>query len=479
VRRLLSSLLSQRRIAGGAVVLAVTQFGASLAGLLRDRVLAQTFPPGLDRLDVASVYIAAFRPSDLLFQVFIMSALSVAMVPLLAGHFAHGRGDEMNRLTSSILLVGNLVFGALALILVITLPSLAPSLVQFTGPSLELYVRFAQLTCLSNLLFVSGNALGFVLVTRQVYWVYGLTPILYTLSTVAGTLWLTPLLGPLGPMVGTVGGSVVYVVVRLVAVTKLGYRFTLGSLREPDASRRPAPTLCHPEECRACRGTSRRAGAGLLSMTCGLFHPDLRQMGWMMLPRMFALGALQLELLLFDTMASGLPLGSVTVNAYARNFQSVAVGVIGIALAQSAFSPLSLAHAVGDEKRFSSTLRKATCMTLIASIASALALVLLVDVAGWLVKIADTPVMPLFVTSVLLYSFSIPFESWNHLLLRAFYARKDSLTPAIFSVVNGVTAVGVAWILLPRMGVSALGFGFGIGQGVQACLLRWRIRQVP
>ena len=58
-----------------------------------------------------------------------------------------------------------------------------------------------------------------------------------------------------------------------------------------------------------------------------------------MLPRMFALGALQLQLLLFDTIASGLDAGSITINAYSRNFQSVLVGVAGIALAQSASTP--------------------------------------------------------------------------------------------------------------------------------------------
>ena len=47
----LISEFKQHRILGGVAVLAVTQFGASLVGLIRDRVLASTFP-GLDTVDV-------------------------------------------------------------------------------------------------------------------------------------------------------------------------------------------------------------------------------------------------------------------------------------------------------------------------------------------------------------------------------------------------------------------------------------------
>lgn len=432
-----SSLLSQQRLAGGALVLAVTQFGASLAGLVRDRVLAQTFPPGIDPLDVASVYIAAFRPSDFLFQVLVMSALSVAMVPLLAAHFAHGRREEMHRLTSSILLIGNVAFGCVAVVLALLLPTIAPSLVQFTGPSLDLYVRFAQLTCLTNFLFVTGNALGFVLVTRQVYWVYGMTPILYTLGTIVGTILLTPSLGPLGPMVGTVGGAVVYVVIRLVGVLRSGFRFNLGGR---------------------------------------LFHPDLLEMGWLMLPRMFALGAGQLELLLFDSFASGLPLGSVTVNAYARNFQSVAVGVVGIALAQSAFSPLSQALALKEVRRFWSTFRKGILLCLLLTTLAAAVLVFLGRVAASLVHLTDPAVVASFLGVLTLYALSIPFESGNHLLLRAYYAAKDSLWPAMTAVGNGAVAILLLWTLTPSLGILALPLGFLFGQGVQSLLLSLRLR---
>ncbi len=410
----------QNRILGGAMVLACLQFGASLMGLIRDRVLAGTFP----ELGVTDVYIAAFRPSDLFFQVCIMAGFSVALVPMLAKHRADNNKEEMNKLLSGVTGVAALVFGLVALILAVIFPYVAPLLVGFEGESLELYIKFGRLALLTNFLFVFGNAYGQYLITIQRYWVYGITPILYTLGTILGTIFLTPIVGPMGPMLGTVCGSFVYVIIRLIGVVAWGYRLI-------------------PK----------------------LWHPEIPEMIKLMLPRMVALGALQLQLLLFDTVASNLEAGSVTINAYARNFQAVVVGIVGIALAQSAYSLLSQAAAQREQKRYWIYLRKGVLMLLLMTIPGAIALSFLAPVAAMLVNISH--VLPIFSVCLMLYAISIPFESINHLLLRAFYATKHTVTPAVFSVINGFTAIAVSWFLAPKIGVYSLALGFAIGQGIQ------------
>jgi putative peptidoglycan lipid II flippase len=195
---------------------------------------------------------------------------------------------------------------------------------------------------------------------------------------------------------------------------------------------------------------------------------------------MAALGALQAQLLLFDKVASGLDAGSVTINAYARNFQAVAVGVAGIALAQSAFSLLSQSAAQKEKKRYYIYLRKGILFMLIVTIPGAIALVMLAPIAASLVSLSH--VLPVFSLCLLFYALSIPFESINHLLLRAFYATKHTITPAIFSVINGLSAIAAAWYLAPRFGVYSLAMGFAIGQGIQliglAVMLPRRVQKV-
>src|SRR5690606_36178995 len=122
----------------------------------------------------------------------------------------------MNGLLNGVTGIAACVFGVIAVLLAFFFPRIAPYLVQFEGESLELYITFGRLALLTNFLFVFGNAFGQYLITIQRYWVYGLTPVLYTAGTIVGTVWLSgpEQFGQLGPMVGTLGGAVVYVLVR-------------------------------------------------------------------------------------------------------------------------------------------------------------------------------------------------------------------------------------------------------------------------
>lgn len=421
MKKFLKTHLSQQRLLGGAFVLALTQFAASFVGLVRDNALNSTFP-GLSTVDV---YIASFRPSDLLFQITIMAGLSTVLVPLLAKYKANNRHHDTSALLSSVMWAGSMCFGAVSLVLCVLFPKIAPMLVGFTGHDLELYVNFARLALLTNFLFVFGNAIGQYLITVQKYWIYGLTPVLYTCGTIAGTLFLTPYYGEYGPMIGTLLGAVVYMIVRLAGAFHAGFRWT--------------PTF---------------------------WHDDLKTMGWLMLPRMAALGALQLELLVFDSVASGLDAGAVTINSNARNFQSVVVGVVGIALAQSAFPLLSNAVAKKEWERFRVYLKKGIYTVLGLTIPGAVCLVLVTPLAAHLVHLQR--VLPVFGMALALYAISIPFESLNHLLLRSYYALHKTATPAVMNVVNGTVAIALAWILVPKYGVYALGLSFTAGQIAQA-----------
>jgi putative peptidoglycan lipid II flippase len=436
--RIVQAFTSQKRLAGGAIILAFTQFGASLAGLIRDRVLAATFPPGADQLDVVSVYIAAFRPSDLLIQMFILSGFVAVLTPLLASHLAHDRKEEMDNLLTSVIIIAGALFGFAALLLVIFFEHLAPLFTEFTGERLRLYIQFGRFACLSNFLFVIGYAFGQYQITHRWFWWYGITPILYTCGTIAGALWLTPVLGVYGPIVGTVIGAAVYSLIRIV-------------------------------DCVFRRG-------GFRPHVTPLWHPELITMGALMLPPMMARGAGQLELLLFDRVASGLPLGSVTINAYARNFQAAAVGVIGIALAQSAYSLLSQTAARGEMQRYFAYLKKGAVLTVGASLLAVIGLIALSRVAAWLVHLTESGIQRTFIVALGIYALSIPFESLNHLLLRAGYARKRTAIPAFLTVLNGLIAIGTAFILAPHYGVFALPSGFFLGQVIQVgglwCFLR-------
>jgi putative peptidoglycan lipid II flippase len=347
---------------------------------------------------------------------------------MIAAHKEKGSQRAMEDLLGGAVGAGAILFGSIAIVLAMAFRSVAPLFVDFQGDALELYVRFGRIALLTNFLFVFGNVYGQYLITIQRYWIYGITPVLYTLGTIAGTVLLTPHYGVFGPILGTLCGTVLFVALR-----------TWGVLLSGTAVR-----LC-------------------------LWHSDIGQMGLLMIPRMIALGALQVQLLFFDKFASSLNAGSVMLNAYARNFQSVIVGVVGIAVAQSAFSLMSQAAARGERARYLIYVRKAALLVLGLTIPGAIALALLAPVAAWLVHITDY--LPVFRTILFAYALSIPFDSLNHVLVRGYYATKHTLVPALTMLLYVIIAVGVAWRLLPSLGVQSLGIGYAVGSLVMTLIL--------
>jgi len=73
------SILYQRQtsILSSAVIIMATVVLSKILGLIRDRLLVHTFPP-----DTVAIFFAAFRLPDLIFQLIIFGALSVAFIPV-------------------------------------------------------------------------------------------------------------------------------------------------------------------------------------------------------------------------------------------------------------------------------------------------------------------------------------------------------------------------------------------------------------
>lgn len=417
----LLNYLREHQLAGGIVVLAVTQFGASIVGLVRDHILNQTFA---GNLAVVDAYLAAFRPSDLIFQTCIVSAMGTVLVPVLASYHARGDNTEMSKVLNGSTGIAAAIFGLVALILGLLFPWIGPHLVEFQGETLPLYIRFGQLTLLINFLFVFGNATGQYLITMQKYWIYGITPIVYTLGTIAGTIWLTPYFGVFGPIYGTLLGACLYVLLRQWAVLRSGASFAVS-----------------------------------------LWHADIPSMARLMLPRILASGAFQMQLLFLDRLASGFPAGAVTINSSTRNFQSVLVGVVGIAIAQSVYSILSQAAAKKQEDRFHKYFRHGMWLCILLTIPGAIALVLLSPFAAHLVSLSQY--LRVFTICIAIYAVSIPFESISHLQYRAFYAMKETMIPACFGVLGGAAAVATGFFFAPSFGFYSIPLGYTLGEAIQ------------
>lgn len=421
----------------GATVLTGLTLASYALGLVRDMVFSRVL--GASRL--LDAYNAAFIIPDVLLNVFVAGALTAAFVPVFTSLMAKGRSPEAERLAGTMMAGAPMAMALVGVAAFAFMPRLAGIVAPgFASGDLALLVKMSRLMLISPVIFALSNTLGGVLVSLERFTGYGLAPVLYNLGIIGGA-FLVPAFGPLGLVAGTIAGALLHLAARLAGLWRSGF-----------APRGPADFR----------------------------NPDFRQVLKLMLPRMAGQPVEQLTFFLFTNLASSLAAGSIAIMSFARNFQSVPVAIFGISFSTAVFASLSRSAANDDDAGFIRTLKEAAKPLALVTLGS----VLFYAFAGKLVigillgggrfgpdQIAAT-------ASLLAYfAISIPAESFIHLLVRAFYALKDTWTPIFISVPGLVLIWLLARALMPALGINALGLSYAISASLEAIILFLLLRR--
>jgi len=420
-----------RYVPEGAALLSVLIFGSYLMGLVRDRIFARTFGAGAE-LDA---YNAAFVLPELLLDVLVEAGLAAPFIPIFLLLRSEGDGREGDRFARTILTSAVAVMGVAAILLFIaaeaTTDLIAPG---FEGAQRELYASLFRLMLVTPILFAASLTLGQVLLAEQRFFWYGLAPLLYNAGIILGTVAFGGL-GIFGPAIGAVIGALIHLGSRFIGLRHSRFRIGLG----------------------------------------GSFRtPAVGEFVRLMLPKMLSHPVEPMTFLFFTSVATSLVAGSVTAVSFARNFQSVAVSLIGVAFALAVFPALSTAHATGDRRGFLRLLR--TNLVSIVLITTGAA-ILLAAVGELAIRVLlgggafDAEDVALTSAVLAAFAISVPFESLTHLLSRAIYATRHTLLQVLASLAGlGITVLATQ-LLLGELGIIAIPIGFAIGQAAKVALL--------
>jgi putative peptidoglycan lipid II flippase len=261
------------RAAGLVMVLFVI---SRALGLFREMVISHQFGTSGD-LDA---YLAAFRLPDILFQIVAGGALASAFIPTFTSSLAHDDWRGAWRLASAIINLVLVVTTGLAILAAILAPWLVHNIIApGFGPERQaLTVGLMRVMLITPVIFgVSGVIMG-VLNAQQHFFLPAMAPILYNLGIIAGAIILAPTLGVMGLALGVVVGALGHLLIQLPALVRYGMRYTL---------------------------------------TFGLRDPGVREVGWLMLPRVLGLAAVQINFLVNTILATGLAPGSLSALNYA------------------------------------------------------------------------------------------------------------------------------------------------------------------
>lgn len=424
-------------ITGAAIILGSASFASRLIGIIRDRVLAHNFGAG----DVLDCYYAAFKIPDLIYVLLVSGALSVGLIPVFTKIFYK---DENNKteawnLISNIINISGLAISILSVILIIFTPQLIPLIAPgFTGEKLRLTITMTRIMFLSPLFLGMSAIVGSVLQSLKNFFIYSLSPIFYNLGIIFGASVLVPAIGNIGLAWGVIIGAILHLAVQLPAFFQTGYNY---------------------------------------KRILNLKDKNIIQIGKLMIPRVMALSALQINLIVTTAIASTLAAGSITIFNYANNLQSFPVGIVGVSFAVAAFPALSLLASKQENENFiknlSSTVRQILFFIIPLTVIFLLLRAQIVRVIlgtgqfDWsdTIKTAD---------SLAYFSIGLFAQSLLALLVRAYYSWEDTKTPFFISVF--VVIINILLNLLFtktswNMGVSGLALAYSIASIINFVLL--------
>jgi len=416
----LISLEDNFSIAKAASIVGVFTLITKFVAIYRERLFAITFGQGA----VLDSYFSAFRIPDFITNLFLLSTLSVAFLPVFSSVFI---SDEKKsyRLANSVLNAVCLVLALLCgIVLIFSRPLMHWLVPGFDDHQFAETLNLTRLFLLSPLLFTLSTVYGGILNAKKKFIITSIAPILYNAGIIFGIVFFYPRFGSIGLGYGVLFGALLQLLIQVVTVYRSGYRYS--------------PIIETGDS-------------------------EARKILRLYVPRIFAFDLSNVTLLLGTIIGSTLVSGSITALNQAYNLQSVPVGIFGYSIAVAAFPTLSEQFAKKNRLGFIATLRKSIEQTLLFIIplsiltllyrAYVVRLILGAGRFSWEDTIRTFEILGIF-------SFSFFSQCLTTLLARAFFARHNTKVPVMINVISVVINT-VAGVILGRLyGVMGLTVAF-------------------
>jgi len=437
--------LSRREtgILSAALFIMITVGASRILGLVRDRLLASFFGAGSQ----LGVFWAAVEIPDTLFYVLGSAVFSASFIPVFTSYLNRdddgGQGGEGWEMAGSVLNLSLLLFFLLAgLIFTFSQPLARLVASGFSSEETLLMSGLIRVMLISQLFFVVSYFLTGVLHSFQRFLVPALASVLYNLGVVLGIVVLAPRFGVWGPAWGMVFGSLLHLLIQLPLACSLGL---------------------------SPRVLFRR-----------IYHPGVKRVVRMMLPRAAALLGNKLSLLIQVSLSSLIaPLDSVSniaVLTFARHLELLPVGLFGMSISQAALPALAMSRSGHREEEFKRTFISSLHQTIfLAAPAAVILLVLRIPAVRLAFGARRFSWKATILTgyTVAFFSLGVVAQTVLHLLNRTFYALEKARTPVKTSLLFSGLGVVLGWFLtrILGFGVWAIPLALSLAVTFQALVL--------
>ena len=451
-------------LARSASLLSLGAVASRVLGLLREMVIAAYFGAS----GPVSAFTVASSVPKMLYDFLIGGMLSAALVPVLSDYarldrkqanaaeevaFASkgkqvGPNPELVRLVGALLSLAVVTLAGLAVLMVVFAPQVAgllaggfdavdPTLLPLTAQLLRLMAPVVWFVSMAGLLTA-------ILFALQRFTFPALASAIYNLGIIVAAPLLAGRVGIASLAIGVLAGSMVQFALMAWDVRRAGLRFTVQ-----------------------------------------WSHPALARIVRLYLPIAAGLVVAQFQVGLDRRLASGTGVQSIAWMSKATTLQQLPLGMISVAISLAALPRLSQQFAAGDEEAYRATLARGLRMVV----------VMIVPILVGLGVLAEPAVRVLFeygqftsadsaqvVMALHVYLAGALFAAIDFPLIYAFYARNNTLLPAIVGVLSVLVYAVIALALVESMGYLGLVWADTGKQAAHAlvmlALLYWTMGQL-
>lgn len=439
VKNLISLLYSrQSTILSSAYILMVTTILAKILGLVRDRLLAHVFTP--DKIDI---FWAAFRLPDMIFQIIILGALSVAFIPVFTEHMQNKGKEDAFETARSVLFVFLLIFIFAMIVLYIFAKPLVATFIApgFDADRQASVVELTRVILFGQVLLVIGSFFIGILQSFRRFIIPSLAPVVYNLGIIIGVIFLSTPFGIKGAAFGVVIGAFLHALIQIPAVYSMGFKLTFP---------------------------------------LKFFNKGVKEIVHLMSIRTLGLAAEQINETVGLNLASFAAVGSYTYLTFAQHLQIVPIGLFGANLAIAALPVLAMERAKGKIDEFKITLLTTLHQILFLTLpATAILIIIRIPLVRLIFGASQFDWSATVLTgSTLAYlAIGLGAQSVALLFIRGFYALKDTKTPVMisFAVVALNILLSVYFISYLKLEVWSIGLANSIAALLSAFLLFWSL----
>ena len=396
-----------RALARSASIIALGNVLSRLLGLVVYRLKSHYFGSS----GAVSAYETAVIVPVTLYDLLAQGLVSSALVPVFSDYLERDRRQELSRLVGTLLALLAVVLAVFVIGVQLAAPAIANLMAPDFSPALlDLLTRLLRILVFALFFMSLAAVLSGLLYALKRFTLPALLASLFNFGIIVGVLFLHDQLGVTSLAAGLLLGAALQVLVQLP-----GLRGAHLSLR--------------------------------LGLKLDWHHPGLQQIGRLYVPIILGLVISNASVIISTRLINSTGERSFAWNDYATSLMQFPLGLVVTAVSVAILPTLSR-QAVTSESEFKATLAQGLRLVLALIIPAVVGMALLARPITALVyqsgqfTDADSDVVGLVLRIQMVGVF---FAAVDQPLIFAFYARKDTLTPALVGIAGVGLYLFVAW----------------------------------